>query len=52
MASYLKAPIEAAATREGWGWGKYIPGVGIAMDMVSAYRDLRQAISDFRDCMR
>ena len=47
MASYLKAPTELAATSAGWGLAKWIPFVGAAMDVGSAWHDGSQAYSDY-----
>ena len=51
MGSYLKAPTELAATSAGWGWAKWIPGAGAAMDVYSAYHDASATISDYNSCM-
>lgn len=51
MASYLKAPTELAATSAGWGLAKWIPFVGAAMDVGSAWHDGSQAYSDYTSCM-
>ena len=51
MASYLKAPTELAATSAGWGWAKWVPFAGAAMDVASAYHDGSQAFSDYSSCM-
>jgi len=51
MGSYLKAPTELAATSAGWGWAKWIPFAGAAMDVASSYNDASQAYSDYSSCM-
>jgi RHS repeat-associated protein len=51
MGSYLKAPTELAATSAGWGWAKWVPFAGAAMDVASAYHDGSQAYSDYSSCM-
>jgi len=48
MASYLKAPTELAATSAGWGWGKYIPFAGAAVDAYSAFHDARPSVQSLQ----
>lgn len=52
MASYLKATMELAATGAGWGWAKWIPFAGAAVDAYSAYHDASQAYSDYSSAWR
>jgi hypothetical protein len=51
MTSYFRATTELAATSSKWGWAKYVPGAGAAMDVYSGYRDGRQSVSDYNACM-
>ena len=51
MTSYFKATAELAASSGAWKAAKYIPGVGLGLDIASAYHDVRQTISDYNSCM-
>jgi hypothetical protein len=51
MASYLRSTTELAANSAGWGWAKWIPFAGAAMDVASTYHDVSEGISYNLDCL-
>lgn len=51
MTSYLKAPLDLAATSEGWGLAKWIPGFLVVTDVYSTYHDFSHTVSDYNTCM-